>query len=377
MVLTNTRIGETNINKQNLKMTIIEYVTYNKLKVQFEDGFISNYRAYRDFQKGSILNQNYLENISHHNRIGEKIIANNGLECEIIEYFNNSNITVKFSDGNIRYNMSYDKFKAGKISNIQKEDTTNRVGMTNLNNEDYLMKIIRYQKASDIDVEFEDGTIVTNKSYDNFIKGKIRKPYLILGFGKSMSNKNNRLGNYNIKLYGAWRSMIARCYDENELQRFPTYRGCKVCDEWSDYEVFLDWCKDNYYELDEETICLDKDILNKGNKIYSPSTCIFVPKRINNMMTKSNQSRGDYPLGVFYHKASKKFASACTTTSNKIKTHKHLGTFNTPEEAFYAYKTFKENYIKQIADEYKEKYGDKFPQALYDAMYKYEVEITD
>ena len=50
-----------------------------------------------------------------------------------------------------------------------------------------------------------------------------------------------------------------------------------------------------------------------------------------------------------------------------------IGTFNTPEEAFYAYKQFKENYIKEVADEYK----DRIPQMLYEAMYRYEVEITD
>ena len=50
-----------------------------------------------------------------------------------------------------------------------------------------------------------------------------------------------------------------------------------------------------------------------------------------------------------------------------------LGHYNTPEEAFQAYKQFKENYIKQVADEYKE----LIPEKLYNAMYEYEVEIED
>ena len=37
------------------------------------------------------------------------------------------------------------------------------------------------------------------------------------------------------------------------------------------------------------------------------------------------------------------------------------------------YKQFKENYIKQVADEYK----DLIPEKLYNAMYEYEVEIED
>ena len=40
---------------------------------------------------------------------------------------------------------------------------------------------------------------------------------------------------------------------------------------------------------------------------------------------------------------------------------------------FKQYKIMKETYIKQIADEYKE----LIPNILYNALYKYEVEITD
>jgi hypothetical protein len=36
-------------------------------------------------------------------------------------------------------------------------------------------------------------------------------------------------------------------------------------------------------------------------------------------------------------------------------------------------KNFKENYIKQVADEYK----DLIPQKVYEALYRYEVEIND
>ena len=51
-------------------------------------------------------------------------------------------------------------------------------------------------------------------------------------------------------------------------------------------------------------------------------------------------------------------------------------TQNTPEEAFHAYKTEKEKYIKEIANYYKEKY-DNFPIVAYNALCDYKVEITD
>ena len=89
------------------------------------------------------------------------------------------------------------------------------------------------------------------------------------------------------------------------------------------------------------------------------------------MFTKSDKARGEYPIGVSFHKKYNKLIVRCNI-NNKTK---HLGMFelNQVNKAFLTYKNFKENYIKQVADEYK----DLIPTKLYEAMYKYEVEITD
>lgn len=92
------------------------------------------------------------------------------------------------------------------------------------------------------------------------------------------------------------------------------------------------------------------------------------PQRINLLFVKSNKSRGELPIGVIKNTYGK-YEAQISVVNNR----KRLCGFNTPEEAFYAYKEVKEKYIKQVADEYK----DKIPQKLYEAMYKYEVEITD
>ena len=47
---------------------------------------------------------------------------------------------------------------------------------------------------------------------------------------------------------------------------------------------------------------LDKDLLVKGNKVYNESTCVFLPKEINSVLTKSTASRGDYLIGVCWSK---------------------------------------------------------------------------
>ena len=120
-------------------------------------------------------------------------------------------------------------------------------------------------------------------------------------------------------------------------------------------------------------MCLDKDILHKGNKIYSRENCIFVPERINKLFVKRDNSRGDNPIGV-YPTLSGNYMASCRNGCGKSIS---LGTYKTKEEAFNAYKTYKENYIKEVIDSYKGIILEPFYSKLREAMYKYKVEITD
>ena len=159
--------------------------------------------------------------------------------------------------------------------------------------------------------------------------------------------------------------MLERCYNPNYKDNKPTYKECKVCNEWLNYQNFAKWFEDNYYTIENEKVALDKDILIKNNKIYSPNTCIFVPVRINSLFLKRQNYRGDTPIGVHYVDLTKKYEAQCAGNN--------LGAYDTPEEAFSVYKQYKENMIKQVADEYK----NLIPEKLYNAMYEYEVEIDD
>lgn len=187
--------------------------------------------------------------------------------------------------------------------------------------------------------------------------------YLGVGYYKPTINGKTTIA------YNAWRNMIHRCYDKEYQNIKTTYKECILCEEWLNFQNFAKWCDKNYYMIDNEIMNLDKDILCKGNKIYSPETCIFVPQRINKLFIKSNKRRGELPIGVCHTNPKNKFKSYCSTQNKFI----YLGNYITPELAFDAYKKCKENVIKEVADEYK----NKIPKILYDAMYKYEVEITD
>lgn len=239
------------------------------------------------------------------------------------------------------------------------------------------MIIVKCNKWNDIDIYFpEYNWTAKNKIYSAFEKGQIKCPYERSVYGKGYLGEGEYLCSINriaTKVYKVWFEMLKRCYCSQYQEKQPTYKGCKVCDEWLNFQNFAKWYQENYYDVPGEVMNLDKDILVKGNKIYSPETCVVVPKRINNLFTKTNARRGNYPIGVCWKENNKKFESNCNIYENGRKKKIHIGLYNTPEEAFDSYKEFKERYIKQIADEYKE----QIPSELYKALYEYEVEIDD
>lgn len=166
--------------------------------------------------------------------------------------------------------------------------------------------------------------------------------------------------------YNIWHRMIRRCYSKASLKLKPTYSDCQVCLDWLHFSSFKKWCESNYINDYE----LDKDVLCKGNKIYRPDTCCFIPHKINVIFSRKKREE-NLPIGVHYHIRDKVYESS-VNIYGKLK---HLGTFNTPEAAFYAYKESKEKYIKEVAQDYYDKRLIK--QNVYEALMKYEVEITD
>ncbi len=244
-----------------------------------------------------------------------------------------------------------------------------------LNNFGSKMIIVNYNNKRDIDIYFPKyNWIFFHAQYHNFKNGNISCPYEpkiynkgYLGEGRyKIRDENGKL----TKCYNTWHSMLERCYAPKYHKKHPTYIGCEVCKKWLNFQNFAKWYYENYYVIEGERIDLDKDILIKGNKVYSPETCVFVPQRINELFTKRQNYRGKYPIGVMSYGNKNKFRVCCQNIFNK---RENLGVYENKEEAFYVYKRFKEKVIKQIADEYK----DKIPQKLYNAMYRYEVEIND
>ena len=152
--------------------------------------------------------------------------------------------------------------------------------------------------------------------------------------------------------YQSWISMIKRAYSDLH----PTTHS-SVCKEWLTFSVFSKWYECNYIEGYQ----LDKDIKIKGNKEYSPLSCMFIPHKINFLLNKQLQSKGEFPTGVNYCKQNGMYRSQISIDGKR----KAIGYFTTPKKAHEAYKAEKNSEIKRKAKQYPE-----FAEYLIKHLYK-------
>ena len=251
----------------------------------------------------------------------------------------------------------------------------NRIGETNVNRQGCLMKIIEYNSSNDILIEFQDKyKYKTHAGYKEFKSGAIKNWYhqSVCDVGivgeryKDCIRKDSE--------YKTWCSMLLRCFDEKYKTREPAYLDVTCCEEWLYYPNFYKWLhnQSNFDKwLCNDDWAIDKDILNKGSKIYSPETCCLVPRIVNSLFIKRANDRGLYPIGVTRH--NDKFRARCDNPL--LNTRKHIGLYDTAELAFMAYKKYKEELIKQVAQIEYDK--NNITEDCYSAMMNYEVEITD
>lgn len=294
------------------------------------------------------------------NRVGEFHYMNDGLKIKIIKTVNNRKNTIRYEDGVIKQNVYYSHIIEGSV-----DKPVNRIGEVHFNSSGLAMKIIEYINSNNVSIVFDSGYIVSNIAYHTVVKGWIKNLYHPLIYDVGFIGK----GKYNSKThyihYHKWHSMLQRAYDKIWQEKHPSYIGCSVDECWYNFQVFAEWFEKNSSLKFAQGWELDKDILVKGNKIYSAETCCIVPQEINTLFIKRKQERGILPIGVTYTKNKTKFIA--------IINKKSMGVFESSEEAFKAYKTAKEIRIKENADKWKEQIADK----IYQALMNYQVEITD
>ena len=194
---------------------------------------------------------------------------------------------------------------------------------------------------------------------------------LVYGVGIVGTKYLTKINYKHLKEYDAWTNMLKRCFSEKFKSQRPTYKDTTCCNEWLLYENFYEWLhsQENFDKWLNGSFTLEKDIIVKGNKIYSPEKCCFVPPEINALFTKRQRLRGTHPIGVTFD------GIAYISTLSTLKGPKYLGYYHNDKDAFYAYKQAKEQYIKELAESYFKE--GKITERVYQALMKYEVEITD
>lgn len=178
----------------------------------------------------------------------------------------------------------------------------------------------------------------------------LNKRTIIYGVGINDANYQvyNKVDGKRVKcpFYQRWANMIKRCYSSVNLIDRPTYKGCSVCDDWLIFSNFKKWMM----KQDWENKHLDKDIISKGNKVYSPDTCIFVSGEINSLVNDQPRRRGKYKVGASYCESRGKFQSGCNVNGKRVP----LGRFDTEQEAHDVYVSFKADLIRKVANEQSE-----------------------
>ena len=238
-----------------------------------------------------------------------------------------------------------------------------------LNSGDF--KILKYNGSKDVEIQFINTGFETIATLGNIKNGKVKDLYLpsVYGVGIIGTKYPSEVNRVKTKEYVLWLNMFQRCYSTTLKKRNPTYEGCEVSNNFKYFEYFYEWCH-KQIGFNNEGWQLDKDLLIKGNKVYSEDFCVFIPSDINLLLTKSTASRGEYLIGVSWCKTNKAFKAQVSRSKGKSE---YLGLFKTELEAFNAYKQAKEAFVKEQASKFKSQID---PRA-YNALMNYTVEITD
>ena len=217
------RVGETRMMNCGMEATITRYENNMDIDVRFEDGTVAKRKAYSAFKKGSIVNQNF------NSRLNEAKMMNCGMKATIIRYGRYTDIDVRFEDGTVVKHRGYGDFKKGEIANSNiKTFAETRLGKTRMMNCGMEATIIRYESAKDMDVCFKDGAIVEHRKYDSFKRGKIANPNI-------KTSAENRLGKTWMMNCGMKATIIRYgnntdidvCFEDGTIVEHKTYNSFK------------------------------------------------------------------------------------------------------------------------------------------------------
>jgi hypothetical protein len=164
-----------------------------------------------------------------------------------------------------------------------------------------------------------------------------------------------RVGGKVTKEYSHWSAMLQRVYEPDGV---TAYEDVSVAECWRNFQGFAHWCQ-SQKGFSEGCFNLDKDLLKKGNRVYSPDHCCFIPYHVNTAITGMKCFNTSGETGVYKSKTGM-FCAEITMNGSKV----HLGSFKTKEQASFAYKNAKESYVQSLAEVYKERVAENVYNAI-------------
>lgn len=237
-------------------------------------------------------------------------------------------------------------------------DDHGHIGEVSQNKFGTLMKIIVWNAASDIQVQFQDDHMaVVHTTYRNFQKREVKNPYdkSVYGVGYVGEGMHKtRINGEHPASYLIWVTIIQRCCREEAKEKYPAYFGrCTVCEEWFNYQNFAAWYESNRYDVDGR-LHIDKDILVPGNTMYAPEFCLLVPQRVNMHFMRCKSNKTGLPRGVRRTK----------TGYMAVYNTQKLGVFATIDQAVKAHREAWAEAIRATVAEYQ----NIMPNHVYNAV---------
>lgn len=303
----------------------------------------------------------YFRNRNH--VLGKLFPTKGGHVFVVSEYITNSVIHGNFLGSTVKVTTTLRNLNNGLIKHPCEKQMVLE-GTINCSKKYGEMYLENYVTSSIVFVRFLNTGSTTKTTFKAFRSGNVKDYEAPTVYGKGI------LGSGEFKLskdpsdivniaYKKWSAMLRRVYVSDHIHKDPTYKDCVVDAIWLNFQNFAKWytdsCVDTTYEL-------DKDLLFKGNKLYSPYTCTLLPKEINTTLTKNDKNRSDYGIGVGLRE------NGTYRSNSKLSNY-----YKSRDQAFLEYKLCKEGRLQKLA----EKYKDTLSKDAYIALYDYKVLMGD
>lgn len=239
-----------------------------------------------------------------------------------------THVKVKFIDSGEIKDTTINSILRKNVQPLNEKIRKFKTGEIFENNNGSKYEVIEVLKNPYLKIKFLDKSGYERIVQPSHIKtGVVNNPYEKSKFGVGYIGDCNKKDLSYKKAKNIWDKVLQRCYDKTYLKNNKAYRNVTVCEEWLNFSIFFEWFKLNYIK----NFFIDKDLFQLGvsDKIYSPNTCIFLDRKINNFIKIPNKKD--------------KWLSMCTDFNSGSSVY--LGTFKTKEEARQPYVEFKSKQI--------------------------------